>query len=89
MEPKLKNPEQAMRQISMLHGPRRYEESGINGAVSHIEPGDGEDPMQGGVWAWFVGSARAFRFGFTRSKSWAARKMRAAMRQEHEHQQIN
>ena len=77
--------------ISRLHGPRRYEPGqGLNGAVSLIEPSpewDSENYIgspggPGSVWAWFVGSPRAFLFGFERSKSWASRRMRAVLKDE-------
>lgn len=77
--------------ISILHGPRRYERGkGLNGAVSLIETSPGWDfendigspGGHGSVWAWFVGSPRAFLFGFERSKSWAIRRMRAALKAE-------
>lgn len=77
--------------ISMVHGPRRYEPGqGLNGAVSLIEPSpewDTENDIgspggPGSVWAWFVGSPRAFLFGFERSKSWASRRMRTVLKDE-------
>lgn len=38
----------------------------------------------GAVWGWFVGSPRAFLFGFSRSKRYAVRKMGALLRSEFE-----
>lgn len=38
----------------------------------------------GAVYAWFVGSPRAFLFGFTKSKQYASRRMAAVLRREFE-----
>jgi hypothetical protein len=71
----------------------------FNGAVTLIQPSDafaeacaagvGAKSLahihgQGAVWAWFVGSPRAFLFGFSRSERYAVRKMQAGLRSEFE-----
>lgn len=38
----------------------------------------------GAVYGWFVGSPRAFLFGFERTQGWATRRMNAAMLSEAE-----
>jgi len=81
------NPSRVFSIISAIHGPSRYNDGkniAINGAVSCVEPAN---IYPEGVWAWFVGSDRAFLFGFEKNKSWARRRMFNVMRNEH--QQIN
>ncbi len=71
----------------------------FNGAVTLIQPsaafelacaeGVGAKAMgdihgPGAVWAWFVGSPRAFLFGFTRSQRYAVRKMRSGLLSEYQ-----
>jgi hypothetical protein len=71
----------------------------FNGAVALIQPSDafekacteeitaGSNPDlhgPGAVWAWFVGSPRAFLFGFSCSKRYATRKMHSELRSEFE-----
>lgn len=69
----------------------------FNGAVTLIQPSDAFERAcaegvaaktiadiygPGAVWAWFVGSPRAFLFGFTRSKRYAVRKMHSGLKSE-------
>lgn len=93
-EPPLRNPEDVFAAIVFIHGPRRYREypeGTINGATSRLQAQDnfGLGPGQtlqghgpGAVYGWFVGSPRAFLFGFERTQGWATRRMIAAMRAE-------
>lgn len=95
-EPVLRDPQRAFRSVFDFHGPRRYAcgADAFNGACTLIEPSIAFEQAatrmncdlygEGAAWAWFVGSPRAFLFGFTRSKSWAARKMNAHLRSEFE-----
>lgn len=97
-EPALRNPSEVLRQIFGAHGRRRYESGAaeFNGACALIQPSKAFEqecasgvPVSdihgpGAVWAWFVGSPRAFTFGFVGSSSWATRKMRSQLAAEHE-----
>jgi hypothetical protein len=97
-EPTLRNPSVALRQVFGAHGRRRYEpgEAELNGACALIQPSEAFEregasgvPVSdlhgpGAVWAWFVGSPRAFTFGFVGSSGWATRKMRAHLAAEYE-----
>ena len=89
-EPSLRKPAEALRQIFGMHGPLRYQDPSnpFNGAVTLIQPSDAwanaksvqemtscDLHGEGAVWAWFVGSPKAFEFGFVRSHGWAVRKM--------------
>jgi len=71
----------------------------FNGAVTLIQPSDAFEKAkavsveamtnadihgEGAVWAWLVGSPRAFQFGFTRSQAYAVRKMNSQLRSEFE-----
>lgn len=75
--------------VREFFGPNRYDpgRKPINGATALIEPvasfeATGKARGTGAVHAWFVGSPRAFRFGFARTGGWAVRKMCAAMLEE-------
>ncbi len=75
-----------LKHISIVHGPRRYQmgASLINGATTVVDGCNGwfesgKLEGSGAVYAWFVGSPRAFLFGFTRNQSWATRKMKYVM----------
>lgn len=85
--------------ISHYHGPNRYSagHGEINGAVAHLEESPEftaavramdfskmPDAGDGAIWGWFVGSPRAFLFGFERTKSWAVRRMNANLYHEAE-----
>jgi hypothetical protein len=102
VEAELRDAEDAFATIFAIHGPRRYREhpdGAINGATAclqsptnfGIHPGqDLKMNGPGAIWAWFVGSPRAFLFGFVRSRSWATRRMEAVMLSEADlQQQIN
>lgn len=85
-EPNLKNPAKAFREISMFYGPNRYDryDGNINGATAIVQPSPefpekGDPGGKGAIWGWFVGSPRAFLFGFERSSSWASRRMRSVL----------
>jgi hypothetical protein len=96
-EPRLRNPGDALRQVFGAHGRRRYElgEGEFNGACALIQPSEAFErecatgvPVSdlhgpGAVWAWFVGSPRAFTFGFVGSSGWATRKMRSQLAAEY------
>lgn len=95
-EPIPRNLAETMTVITRIHGPKRYWSDNINGATAlldacdawhcaqdldeklSIDPGRGP----GAVWAWFVGSPRAFLFGFVRSQSAATRKLRETLKTE-------
>ncbi len=97
-EPVLRDPSAVLRIVFEAHGRRRYREgaSEFNGACDLIQPSEAferecaaggpssdiEGP--GAVWAWFVGSPRAFTFGFVRSSSWATREMKSHLAAEFE-----
>ena len=97
-EPALRNPCEVLRQVFGAHGRRRYEFGAeeFNGACTLIQPSEAFErecasgvPVSdihgpGAVWAWFVGSPRAFTFGFVGSSSWATRKMRSQLAAEYE-----
>ncbi|AQH05772.1 hypothetical protein A9R05_42915 (plasmid) [Burkholderia sp. KK1] len=97
-EPALRDPSEALRQIFGAHGRRRYESGAaeFNGACALIQPSEAFErecasgvPVSdmhgpGAVWAWLVGSPRAFTFGFVGSSSWATRKMRSQLAAEYE-----
>ncbi|WP_321967048.1 hypothetical protein [Burkholderia cepacia] len=88
-EPPLRDPSAVLRQVFGAHGPRRYElgATEFNGGCALIQPSEAFEreaasgaPVSdlhgpGAVWAWFVGSPRAFTFGFVGSSGWATRKM--------------
>lgn len=83
----------AFNKICAFHGPSRYEkylDGAVNGATACMQardawPDSGDDlDGHGSVWAWFVGSPRAFLFGFARSSQSAIRKMRRIGKQEWE-----
>jgi hypothetical protein len=92
-EPALRNPSEVLRQIFGAHGRRRYEVGAaeFNGACALIQTSEAFErecasgvPVSdlhgpGAVWAWFVGSPRAFTFGFVGSSGWATRKMRSQL----------
>lgn len=103
-EPALRNPSEVLRQVFRSHGRLRYEfgAAEFNGACALIQPSEAFErecvsgvPVsalhgKGAVWAWFVGSPRAFTFGFVGSSGWASRKMRQQLAAEYEavtHQQ--
>jgi hypothetical protein len=92
-EPPLRDPSATLRQVFGAHGRLRYQNhsSPINGAVQVIQPSDAfmgagginsDVDGEGAVYAWFVGSPRAFLFGFTRTQGWAVRKMRETLQSE-------
>jgi len=95
-EPLLRDPADVLRQVFGAHGPRRYQVGSpeINGATALIQASEAFDCARaaggdvpdvegtGAVWAWFVGSPRAFRFGFVRSSTWATLKMRTELAAE-------
>lgn len=97
-EPALRNPSEVLRQVFGSHGRRRYEFGAeeFNGACALIQPSEVFErecatgvPVSdlygpGAVWAWFVGSPRAFTFGFVGSSGWATRKMRSQLAAEYE-----
>ena len=97
-QPAFRNPGEVYRQIFGAHGRRRYESGAgpFNGGCALIQCSDAFEAEcaagfpasdvhgPGAVWAWFVGSPRAFTFGFVGSAGWAARKMRANLRAEYE-----
>lgn len=97
-EPALRDPSEVLRQVFGVHGRLRYRlgVQEFNGACALIQPSeafDGEGATgasfgdiggAGAVWAWFVGSPRAFTFGFVRSSGWATRKMRSHLAAEFE-----
>ncbi len=97
-EPALRDPSEVLREVFGAHGPLRYKRgaSEFNGACTLIQPSEAFDrecvtgfPFsdvegEGAVWAWFVGSPRAFTFGFVRSSGWATRKMRSHLAAEYE-----
>lgn len=103
IEPTINDPVKAFRDISMFYGPNRYNGYGggeINGGTAIIQPSpefpnQGDPGGKGAIWGWFVGSPRAFLFGFERSRSWATRRMTEVLQAEFErcqiakHQQIN
>lgn len=97
-EPALRNPSDVLRRVFTAHGRLRYDfgASEFNGACALIQPSEaferdcakgmpvGDLHGPGAVWAWFVGSPRAFTFGFVASSSWATRKMRTHLAAEYE-----
>ena len=97
-EPALRDPDEVLRRVFCAHGRRRYESGAeeFNGACTLIQPSEAFErecasgvPVSdlhgpGAVWAWFVGSPRAFTFGFVGSSSWATRKMRSQLAAEYE-----
>jgi hypothetical protein len=97
-EPALRNPSGVLRQVFGAHGRLRYEfgAAEINGACALIQPSEAFEQQcasgmpvsdlhgPGAVWAWFVGSPRAFTFGFVGSSGWATRKMRSQLVAEYE-----
>lgn len=97
-EPRLRNPSEVFRRVFGAHGRLRYESGAgaFNGAVALVQSSEAYErecafgvPSSdlhgaGAVWAWFVGSPRAFTFGFVRSASWAARKMRTQLEAKYE-----
>lgn len=97
-EPVLRNPGEVLRQVFGAHGRLRYESgaSEFNGGCALIQPSVAFErecasgvPVSdlhgpGAVWAWFVGSPRAFTFGFVGSSGWATRKMRSQLIAEYE-----
>ncbi len=97
-EPALRNPSEVLRHVFGAHGRRRYEfgAAEFNGACALIQPSEAFErecasgvPVSdlhgpGAVWAWFVGSPRAFTFGFVGLSGWATRKMRSQLAAEYE-----
>ncbi|MBR8189152.1 hypothetical protein [Burkholderia vietnamiensis] len=97
-EPVLRDPSEVLRRVFGTHGPRRYEFGAeeFNGACALIQSSEAFErecttgaPVSdlhgpGAVWGWFVGSPRAFTFGFVGSSGWATRKMRSQLTAEYD-----
>jgi len=88
-EPQLADPSELWKRISLFHGPQRYLTPSTNGACTCVQASAdalARDEInitgKGAVWAWFVGSPRAFRFGLERSQGWAVRRMNSVLDEE-------